>query len=52
MEVVRRRYNPHTKELERRRKLADVLLYRYVDNAQRRRAVDELAAEAQSLGLY
>jgi len=36
----------------RRLKLADVLLYREVDLAQRKRAVDELAAEAQALGLY
>jgi excisionase family DNA binding protein len=33
-------------------KLADVLLYREIDNARRKRAVDELAAEAQALGLY
>ena len=36
----------------RRLKLADVLLYREVDDARRKRAVDELAAEAQALGLY
>ena len=36
----------------RRLKLTDVLLYREVDNARRKRAVDELAAEAQALGLY
>ena len=36
----------------RRLKLADVLLYRDVDLARRKRAVDELAAEAQALGLY
>jgi len=36
----------------RRLRLADVLLYREVDLARRRRAVDELAAEAQALGLY
>jgi excisionase family DNA binding protein len=36
----------------RRLKLTDVLLYRDVDNARRKRAVDELAAEAQALGLY
>jgi excisionase family DNA binding protein len=33
-------------------KLADVLLYREVENARRKRVVDELAAEAQALGLY
>ena len=38
--------------LRRRLKLADVLLYREVDDARRKRAVDELAAEAQALGLY
>ena len=36
----------------RRLKLTDVLLYREVDDARRKRAVDELAAEAQALGLY
>lgn len=36
----------------RRLKLADVLLYREVDKARRLRAVAELAAEAQDLGLY
>jgi excisionase family DNA binding protein len=36
----------------RRLKLTDVLLYREVDLARRKRAVDELAAEAQALGLY
>ena len=36
----------------RRLKLADVLLYREVDQARRLRAVAELAAEAQDLGLY
>jgi excisionase family DNA binding protein len=36
----------------RRLNLADVLLYREVDDARRKRAVDELAAEAQALGLY
>lgn len=37
---------------KRRLKLADVLLYRDIDLARRKRAVDELAAEAQALGLY
>jgi hypothetical protein len=36
----------------RRLKLTDVLLYREIDNARRKRAVDEVAAEAQALGLY
>lgn len=36
----------------RRLKLADVLLYREVDQARRLKAVDALAAEAQELGLY
>lgn len=36
----------------RRLKLTDVLLYREVDLARRKRAVEELAAEAQTLGLY
>ncbi len=36
----------------RRMKLADVLLYRDVDQARRLRAVADLAAEAQDLGLY
>lgn len=36
----------------RQLKLTDVLLYREVDNARRKRAVDELGAEAQALGLY
>lgn len=36
----------------RRLKLVDVLLYRDVDQARRLRAVSELAAEAQELGLY
>lgn len=36
----------------RRLKLADVLLYREVDQARRLRAVTDLAAEAQDLGLY
>ncbi|MDQ6727267.1 MAG: excisionase family DNA-binding protein [Actinomycetota bacterium] len=36
----------------RRLKLADVLLYREVDQARRRQAVADLAAEAQELGLY
>jgi excisionase family DNA binding protein len=36
----------------RRLKLADVLLYREVDQARRLRAVADLAAEAQDLGLY
>ena len=36
----------------RRLRLTDVLLYREVDDARRKRAVDELAAEAQALGLY
>ena len=35
-----------------RLRLTDVLLYREVDDARRKRAVDELAAEAQALGLY
>lgn len=36
----------------RRLKLADVLLYREVDQARRRDAVNALAAEAQELGIY
>lgn len=36
----------------RRLNLADVLLYREVDQARRREAVAALAAEAQELGLY
>ena len=36
----------------RRLKLADVLLYREVDQARRLEAVAALAAEAQDLGLY
>lgn len=36
----------------RRLKLADVLLYREVEQARRLRAVADLAAEAQELGLY
>jgi len=36
----------------RRLKLADVLLYREVDQARRLQAVAALAAEAQELGLY
>lgn len=36
----------------RRLKLADVLLYREVDRARRLRAVADLAAEAQDVGLY
>lgn len=36
----------------RRLRLTDVLLYREIDNARRKRAVDELAAEAQAFGLY
>ena len=36
----------------RRLKLADVLLYREVNQARRLRAVTDLAAEAQELGLY
>jgi len=36
----------------RRLKLADVLLYREVDQGRRLRAVADLAAEAQELGLY
>lgn len=36
----------------RRLRLADVLLYRDVDQARRLRAVDALAVEAQELGLY
>ena len=36
----------------RRLKLADVLLYRDVDQARRLRAVADLSAEAQELGLY
>ena len=36
----------------RRLKLADVLLYREVDQARRLRAVADLSAEAQELGLY
>ena len=38
--------------VRRRLKLADVLLYREVDHARRLKAVAELAAEAQDLGLY
>ncbi len=36
----------------RRLKLADVLLYRDVDQARRLQAVADLSAEAQELGLY
>lgn len=36
----------------RRLKLADVLLYRDVDQGRRLRAVADLSAEAQELGLY
>ena len=36
----------------RRLKLADVLLYREVDQARRLDAVNTLAAEAQELGIY
>jgi len=36
----------------RRLKLADVLLYRDVDQARRLHAVADLSAEAQELGLY
>ena len=36
----------------RRLKLADVLLYRDVDQARRVQAVADLSAEAQQLGLY
>ncbi|MGI8938049.1 MAG: excisionase family DNA-binding protein [Iamia sp.] len=36
----------------RRLKLADVLLYREVDHARRVKAVADLAAEAQELGIY
>ncbi|MGI8754450.1 MAG: helix-turn-helix domain-containing protein [Acidimicrobiales bacterium] len=36
----------------RRMKLSDVLLYREIDQAQRLKAVAELAAEAQELGVY
>lgn len=36
----------------RRLRLADVLLYRDVDQARRLRAADALAVEAQGLGLY
>lgn len=36
----------------RRLKLADVLLYREIDQARRLDAVSALAAEAQELGLY
>ena len=36
----------------RRQKLADVLLYREVDQGRRLEAVRALAAEAQDLGLY
>lgn len=36
----------------RRLKLADVLLYREVDQARRLQAVADLSAEAQDLGLY
>ena len=36
----------------RRLKLADVLLYREVDQARRLDAVNALAAEAQELGIY
>jgi excisionase family DNA binding protein len=36
----------------RRLKLADVLLYREIDQARRLEAAKDLAAEAQELGLY
>lgn len=36
----------------RRLKLSDVLLYRAVDQARRLKAVADLAAEAQGLGVY
>jgi len=36
----------------RRVRLADVLLYREIDQARRLGAVRDLAAEAQELGLY
>lgn len=36
----------------RRMKLSDVLLYREIDQARRLKAVTELAAEAQELGIY
>ena len=36
----------------RRLRLTDVLLYREVDQARRLKAVAELAAEAQELGIY
>lgn len=36
----------------RRVKLADVLLYRQVDQTRRLKAVSQLAAEAQELGIY
>lgn len=36
----------------RRLKLADVLLYREIDQARRLEAVNTLAAEAQELGIY
>lgn len=36
----------------RRLKLADVLRYRAIDQAKRLEAADELAAEAQRLGIY
>lgn len=36
----------------RRMKVSDVLLYREVDQARRLKAVTELAAEAQELGIY
>lgn len=36
----------------RRLKLSDVLLYREVDQARRLKAVTDLAAEAQELGVY
>ena len=36
----------------RRVRLVDVLLYREVDQARRLRAIRDLAAEAQELGLY
>lgn len=38
--------------VRRRMKVYDVLLYREVDQARRLKAVAELAAEAQELGVY
>jgi hypothetical protein len=37
---------------QRRIKMADLMVYKETDLADRKAAVDELAAEAQKLGLY